>query len=162
MNLVKRPRLRSNSGASKLIGAIITVGLIGMAWPGQAHAAERIPAPVATAVAADEPSTYYLVPDPPNSVDRDATADCLLNLGWTGHAGDNKEAIYAPTFVIAACKRAPVGMVPVSTDDVSPAVWAQLLAFGYHGDPTDGTDDVLYATAGVSGALNRIDAGLNR
>ena len=39
MNLVKRPRIRSNSSAGKLIGAIITIGLIGMAFQGQADAA---------------------------------------------------------------------------------------------------------------------------
>jgi len=53
-------------------------------------------------------------------------------------------------------------LVPVSSDDVYPAVWDQMIAMGYIGDPTDGTDDVIYAPRGVAGALNRIHDGLNR
>lgn len=53
-------------------------------------------------------------------------------------------------------------LYPVRYDDVSPAVWAQMIAMGYIGDPTDGTDDVIYAPRGVAGALNRIHDGLNR
>lgn len=53
-------------------------------------------------------------------------------------------------------------LYPIHYDDVSPAVWAQMIAMGYIGDPTDGTDDVIYAPRGVAGALNRIHDGLNR
>lgn len=53
-------------------------------------------------------------------------------------------------------------LYPIRYDDVYPAVWAQMIAMGYIGDPTDGTDDVIYAPRGVAGALNRIHDGLNR
>lgn len=58
--------------------------------------------------------------------------------------------------------RAYAGLVPVWYEDVSPTTWNRLLAMGYQGDPTDGTDDVIYVTKHVAGALNRIEAGINR
>lgn len=53
-------------------------------------------------------------------------------------------------------------LVPVHFDDVYPSVWRDMIAMGYVGYPTDGTDDVIYAPRGVAGALNRIHDGLNR
>lgn len=56
-----------------------------------------------------------------------------------------------------------VHLVPIHYgDDVSPTTWNRLIAMGYRGGPTDGTDDVIYVQAGVAGALNRIEAGVNR
>lgn len=106
-----------------------------------------------------QPSTAYVVTDDAAS---QRVADCLTWLGWTGDPTDGREAVYAPSFVVAECSIAPLGMVPVSTDDVTPAVWSELIAIGYHGDPTDHTDDVVFVPKGTAGHLQMIADGINR
>jgi len=114
-------------------------------------------APPVVVDALADPTTFYVVPD----VDNDPTAACLLSLDWTGHAGDRMEAIYAPTVVIAACKRAPIGTHPLSTDDVTPAVWRELAAI-YGVDRADPTDPIVFSVPGVAHALSVIDDGIGR
>jgi len=113
--------------------------------------------PAAVVDALADPSTFYVVPD----VDNDPTAACLLSLDWTGHADDTMEAIYAPTVVIAACKSAPVGTHPLSTDDVSPVVWRELVAI-YGVDLADPTDPIVFSVPGVAHALSVLDDGIGR
>lgn len=141
--------MTSNVGIAVRAAVVLAIFAAPFATIGTAHA--DTPASV-------DPPAFYVVPD----VDADPTAACLLDLGWTGHAGDAQEAIYAPSFVIDECSIAPRGMVPLSTDDVTPAVWSELIAIGYHGDPTDGTDDVIFVPAGTGGALQMIADGINR
>lgn len=180
--IIKRPRLtgRRHRGAWKIIGAMIVIGWMLQACQGAAHAAEVTP-PVTALCSTDsdceargfdgyygdpcdaaceagaDPTTFYVVPD----VDNDPTAACLLGLDWTGHAGDTMEAIYAPTVVIAACKRAPVGTHPLSTDDVSPVVWRELVAI-YGVDLADPTDPIVFSVPGVAHALSVIDDSIGR
>jgi len=157
MNLIKRPTTRlRHKRAGKFFGLLLFIGLIGVACEGHAQAAEVTP-PTAVVDALADPTTFYVVPD----VDNDPTAACLLSLDWTGHAGDTMEAIYAPTVVIAACKRAPVGTHPLSTDDVTPAVWRELVAI-YGVDLADPTDPIVFSVPGVAHALSVIDDGIGR
>lgn len=107
-----------------------------------------------------ELTTFYLVSGSDESY---RVAECLTDLGWTGDPTDGREAIYAPSYVIASCERAPAGMVPLSADDVSPAVWAQLHTLGYRdNDPAEDDGTIVFVPAGTGGALSRIADGLNR